>query len=231
MAQTLSPNQERLFEETNQARAEQGLQSLQWDSTLAQAAEAHAELMAQNGQLSHQYSGEAALTTRAAQVGAHFQTVAENIAVGPSTDTIQREWMKSPPHRANILDPNLNAVGFALVERGGYLYAVADFERRVSDLTLEQVEEAVGKLLSKHGIQPTAQHLDARQTCEMSHGSAGGSNPRFVMRWQSSDLSILPDALEQRIATHQYQSAAVGACSVANAEQGFTTYHVAVLLY
>ena len=235
VAQTLSPQQEFLFEETNQARAEQRLPPLQWDNALAQAAQAHAEWLAQKGQLSHQYPGEADLTARAAQAGAHFQTIAENIALGPDAKVIQNQWMKSPPHRANILDPDLNAVGFAVVERGGSLYAVADFERSTPNLTADQVEEAVARLLSAHKLQTAglASNLrqDARQTCEMSHGTAGGSSPMFVMRWQSSDLSQLPSALAERLASHQYQSAAVGACSSANAEQGFTTYRVAVLLY
>ncbi len=85
---------------SNTARTQQGLAPLQWDDNLAHAAQAHAELAAQNGQLSHQYSGEAALPPRVAQAGVHFQTVAENIAQGRSIEAIQDQWMNSPPHRA-----------------------------------------------------------------------------------------------------------------------------------
>jgi hypothetical protein len=230
-AQSLPPNQEHLFEETNQIRAEHSLPPLQWDNALAAAAGAHAALVAQNGQLSHQYPGESDLAARVAQAGAHFQSVAENIAMGPDTTAILNEWMNSPPHRATILNPNLNAVGFAVVAQGENLYAVGDFENRVAQLTVDQVEQAVTKVLSAQGVQVNGPRLDARQTCEMSHGSAGGSTPRFVMRWQCVDLSVLPDALEQHIATHLYHTAAVGACSSANAERGFTSYRVAVLLY
>ena len=67
---------------TNAARSEQGLAPLQWDDSLAQAARAHADLMLQTGQFSHQVSGEADLSVRAAQAGAHFQAIAENIAEG-----------------------------------------------------------------------------------------------------------------------------------------------------
>jgi hypothetical protein len=230
-AQTLSPNQEQLFEETNRIRAENSLPPLQWDNALAAAAATHAALVAQNKQLAHQYPGESDLTVRAGQAGAHFQSVAENIAMGPDTTAIQDEWMKSPPHRATILNPNLNAVGFAVVAQGENLYAVGDFENRVAQLTVDQVEQAVGKLLSAQGVQPSGPRLDARQSCGMTEGSAGGSNPRFVMRWQCVDPSALPDALEQRIATHSYRTAAVGACSSPNDQQGFTSYRVAVLLY
>jgi hypothetical protein len=216
---------------TNAARSEQGLAPLRWDEALAQAARAHAELLLQNRQLSHQFAGEPGLALRAAQAGAHFQTVAENVAEGPDIDTLQRGWMKSPPHRANILDPQLNSVGFGVAQAGGVLYAVADFSRAVPGLTYDQVEAAVARLLAAQGIQSDGPAADARETCEMSHGTAGGSSPRFVMRWQSADLSRLPGALEEQLRTKSYRSAAVGACSSANAESGFTTYRVAVLLY
>jgi len=227
-----SPAERALFAATNQARGDQGLSALKWDEALAEAARAHAEFMVQNTQLSHQYPGEPDLAPRAAQAGAHFQTIAENIAMGPTPEVIQKEWMKSPRHRANILDPSLDAAGIAVVERGGYLYAVVDFERSVESLSQDQAEGAIEKLLLAQGVQPVPSlRQDARQTCEMSHGIAGGSKPRFVMRWQSSDLYGLPNALVERLRSGEYQTAAVGACDSANAEQGFTNYRLAVLLY
>jgi hypothetical protein len=220
-----------LFRMTNAARSEQGLPPLQWDDSLAHAAKAHAALILQNGQLSHEYPGEASLTARAGQAGAHFQTIAENIAEGPSVNSIQKQWMNSPPHRANILDANLNAIGFSVVQRGDTLFAVADFARIVPNLSNDQVEAAIAKLLTARGIQTGGSSPDARKTCEMDHGSAGGTNPRFVMRWQSADLSRLPDALEERLQSKTYHSAVVGACSSANRGGGFTGYSIAVLLY
>lgn len=225
-----SAQEQTLFATTNRARVEQGLPPLRWDESLAAAARGHAAWIVQNGQLSHQYAGEADLASRAAQAGAHFQSVAENIAMGASLGQIQSEWMKSPPHRANILDPGLNAVGFGVLQRGGYLYAVADFDRSVAALTPEQAEAAIEKLLAARNIQVSSS-VDARQTCEMSHGAAGGSHPGFVMRWQNSDLSRLPPQLQSELDTGSYRTAAVGACASANAESGFTTYRIAVLLY
>jgi uncharacterized protein YkwD len=227
----VSPGEGGLFRMTNAVRSEQRLALLQWDDSLARAAQAHAELLAQNGRLAHEFPGEATLALRVAQAGVHFQTVAENIAEGPDIDAIQKGWMNSPPHRANILDARLNAVGFAVIQRGDLLYAVADFAHTVPSLSVDQVEAAIQKLLSAQGVPASGSRLDARETCEMSHGTAGGSSPRFVMRWQSSDLSGLPASLEEKLRTQDYHNAAVGACASANAESGFTTYRVAVLLY
>ena len=226
-----SPAEQQLFAATNQARSAEGLAPLAWDVSLAYAAHAHAELMVQQQQLSHQLPGEADLTLRAAQAGAHFQSVAENIAMGPDAGAIQKQWMKSLPHRTNILDPKMNAIGFAVVEKNGYLYAVADFARAVPGMSLDQVEQAVARTLEAQGIKTTGPKQDARQTCEMPGGVAGNSHPGFVVRWQSSDPTKLPEPLEQRMHSGQFHTAAVGSCAPANSGQGFTSYRLAVLLY
>jgi Cysteine-rich secretory protein family len=227
----LSAMEGNLLGMTNAARSAHGLSLLKWDDRLAEAARIHAGWMLEGGQLSHQLPAEPSLAVRAAQAGAHFQAIAENIADGPDMTSIQNGWMHSPPHRANILDPNLNAVGFAVIQHNSYFYAVADFSRTVPTLSLEEVEAAVGKLLVARGVRIGGQVRDARQSCEMSHGSAGGSKPRFIMRWQGADLTRLPADLEEQLQTKEYGSAAVGACSSANAESGFSSYRVAVLLY
>jgi uncharacterized protein YkwD len=220
-----------LLAATNADRMAQGLAALKWDAALAQAAQAHAQKMAGESELSHQYPGEPDLVTRAGQQGAHFRSIAENVALGPDPQAIEEEWMHSAPHRANILDPRMNVIGIGLVKRGGSYYAVEDFADGVAQLGPQEIEKKVGSLLAQRGIQPSGSSEDARQTCEMEHGSAGGSAPKFVMRWEGSDLTRLPQVLEQQIQTGKYHTAAVGACDSGRPEQGFTTYHVAVMLY
>jgi hypothetical protein len=51
------------------------------------------------------------------------------------------------------------------------------------------------------------------------------------MRWQDSEMSHLPGALEERLSSGRYRQAAVGSCPARNAEGAFTVYRVAVLLY
>jgi hypothetical protein len=225
-----SPEQ-MLLNAVNQDRAANGLGPLKWDSSLAAAASGHAERMAGERQLAHQYQGEPDLVTRVSQQGAHFRVIAENVAMGPDVLGLENQWMHSAPHRANILDPRLNAIGIGLVRRGQYYYGVQDFSDAVAELGPQQIEHKVAALLQQRGIQPTGPERDARQTCEMPHGIAGGSAPRFVMRWEGSDLNQLPAVLIQQIETGRFHSAAVGACDSANPQQGFTTYRVAVLLY
>jgi hypothetical protein len=225
-----SPEQQ-VMDLANADRAQQGLPPFKWDPALAQAAAEHAQLMAQQPALSHQYPGELDLIARAAGAGAHFRSIAENVALAPSPKGLELEWMNSPPHRANLLNPAMNVIGVGLVKKGANYYAVEDFAGGVAQLGPEQIEQKIGQLLQQKGLQPAGQTQDARHTCEMDHGSAGGSAPRFVMRWEGTDLSRLPDVLEQRIASGQYHKAAVGACGSNHPEQGFTTYKVAVMLY
>jgi Cysteine-rich secretory protein family len=220
-----------LMRATNEDRAQQGLGPLKWDPALARAAQRHAEWMIRQGALSHQYAGEADLITRVGQQGAHFRVVAENLAVAPNPGAVETEWMHSPPHRRNILDARLNEIGIGLVRQGGNLWAVEDFSAGVAAIGSSQIEHTIGQLLSERGVRPGGDVAAARQTCAMEHGSAGAARPKFIMRWQGSDLSRLPDVLQQQIGTGRFRTATVGACDTGHGQPGFTTYRLAVLLF
>jgi Cysteine-rich secretory protein family len=220
-----------LMQATNEDRAQHGLRPLEWDPALARAAKRHAELMVGQRALSHQYYGEAELETRVAQEGAHFHVIAENLAAAATPAALEAEWMQSPGHRANILDPRLNKIGVGLVRQGGYLWAVEDFSASVTVLGSSQIESAIALMLSQRGIAPESDVAAARETCAMDHGAAGGLRPKFIMRWEASDLNRLPDVLEQKISTGRYHTAAVGSCSGESEGPGFTSYHLAVLLF
>lgn len=223
--------EQQVMDLANADRVQHGLAPLKWEPALAQAAAQHAQWMSAQRALSHQYPGEPDLVARGAAAGVHFRSIAENVALAPSPQALETEWMNSTDHRANILNPGMNSIGVGLVRRGGSYYAVEDFADGVSQLGPEQIEQKIGQLLQDRGLLPASFSQDARQTCEMEHGSAGGSQPRFIMRWEGSELSRLPQVLEQKIATGQYHKAVVGACDSGKPGQGFTTYKVAVMLY
>ena len=126
--QTGSAEQE-LFHAVNQERRAHGLPSLQWDEALANAARTHAQRMAQQGTISHQLSGEPNLLTRAKAAGAHFSWLSENVDEGPNASAIHQSFMKSPQHRANILDTDMDSAGIGVADRNGQLYAVEDFSK------------------------------------------------------------------------------------------------------
>jgi uncharacterized protein YkwD len=222
-----------LFDMGNQARAAQGLPALEWDPALAAAALKHCARMAAEGPISHQYAGELDLSRRAGQAGARFSLIEENVAVGPTPASIHQSWMNSPGHRDNLLNPQVNHAGVAVVPGGNLLYAVVDFGRAVSVLTADQVEATVITLLQARGIAAHGQSAVARQACAQESGmpaTLGDRRPEFIMRWQASSLDRLPDALLARIASGRYHEAVVGNCLAESADKTFSAYRVAVLL-
>jgi hypothetical protein len=222
---------EQLLALANQARAQAGAGRLVWDAGLAEAARLHCLLMVQEGPIAHRYNGEAGLADRAGKAGAHFSLIEENIAVGSSAADIHDGWMNSPGHRENLLNPRVDRVGIAVVEVRGALYAAADYGRGVEALTQTQVEAAFAALLRARGLMVESGPVDARTYC-MSDGKFQGSNPpSFLMRWQNSDVTQLPPALLEHLASGRYHKAAVGSCSARNVDAGFTAYRVAVLMY
>jgi len=118
-----------LFDYANHERSAQGLPALRWNTALADAARKHAAVMAQKRSISHQFPGEASLPGRAGQSGAHFVWLSENVAEGPSAQVIHAQWVKSPNHRANLLDRDMDSIGIAVAERGGQWFAVEDFSK------------------------------------------------------------------------------------------------------
>jgi hypothetical protein len=219
-----------LFESANHERAARGLAPLKWSDTLAGAAHQHALRMAAQNTISHQFPGESGMVERATQAGARFSSLAENVAVGPSAESIRRQWMNSPSHRANLLDAKLDSVGIAVAEHNGSLFAVEDFSLAAGKLAVEEQEGIVDAKLRSRGLRLLNYISDARHSCVLDNGYAGSHVPSFVLHYATADLQTLPDLLEQRIQTGKYHSAVVGACP-SDAKIGFSNYRIAVLLY
>lgn len=225
---------EQLFALANQARAQAGVGPLNWDPDLAQAALAHCRRMAFEGPIAHRYAGEPDVSGRAAQAGAHFSLIEENVAIGPSPEGIQDEWMHSRGHRSNLLSPDVDRVGIAVLSARGILYAVADYSHAVLALDREQVEAQVASLIRRSSVEVLRDPTLARQACATDNGlphASSGAQPRFVMRWQDSDLRHLPQPLTDHLRSGNYRWAAVGSCAPQSAQNSFTAYRLAVLLY
>src|SRR5208283_1190526 len=154
----------------NQARAAAGIRPLQWDPALAQAARQHCLRMAAEGPIGHRYGGEADVSERGGQAGAHFSLIEENVAFAPTPEEVHWGWMNSPHHRENILNPAVDHVGIALVASHGSFYAVADYIRSVPVLTQEQVEAAVARQIRATGIAVLSDSSGARAACALDRG-------------------------------------------------------------
>lgn len=118
----------------NQRRKEAGVPPLHMNGDLIKAARAHARLMIEQRQLSHQFDGESSLLKRLHETGVPLNSVGENVAYNASAEQVFDALMHSPPHRANLLDPDFNAAGFAAFWSEGRLYVVQDFVRQLPEI-------------------------------------------------------------------------------------------------
>jgi uncharacterized protein YkwD len=113
----------------NQKRADAGLGRIRGDGRLNVAATGHSEDMVRSGYFDHSSPSGETLVSRVSEVGYIKATaswfLAENIAWGSGSlstpASIVRQWMRSPPHRANILNPRVRdaGLGVALGTPGG----------------------------------------------------------------------------------------------------------------
>ena len=106
----------------NAIRAAHGLQKLRWHPALQQAARYQSRLMAQRRNMSHSVSYGNSFTSRLRRIRYHGPA-AENIAVGQvSLRQVLTDWMKSPGHRRNLLNPRMRYFGLSRSRSGGRNY-------------------------------------------------------------------------------------------------------------
>src|SRR5260370_9394070 len=177
-----SPEQE-LFKLLNMERENARLEKLQWDDKVAQAAQAHAQKLAANHALSHQFPDEQQLEERVGVTGARFSAVAENVAVAETVEEAHLALMNSPGHRDNIMNPRYNAVGIAVKPFKNKLYVTADFAHLVPAYSEQQFREALVAAFNRarqaHRNGPIEPHFDQRLDQE---ACAGKSDPTEVLR-------------------------------------------------
>jgi len=118
LAQTgLNDDELEVLSAINSYRAEFGLQPLVASPTLTRSADFHSAWMANHNCFAHQCSGEPGFGSRLALFGYPMRGGAgENIAAGyqDGFDTF-RQWVNSPPHNQNMLDPRWRAIGISRV--------------------------------------------------------------------------------------------------------------------
>lgn len=103
-----------ILEQTNNARARRGLPRLILDRRLLHSARRHCAWMTTRRTLQHGRDG-----------------VAENIAMGQhSAQEVVQDWLNSPGHRANMLNPGHTRIGIAAyTASNGAVYWCQQFTR------------------------------------------------------------------------------------------------------
>jgi len=231
-----------LLDLANQARARVGLALLEPNESLIRAARAHAALMAERRQLSHQLAGESTLSGHlSADSDLHLDRAGENVASASSIEEAHDSLMHSLPHRENLLNPDYNAAGFGVVRSGNTLFVTQDFAHTLpsvsSDAAVGAIGVAVNHSRTESGLAPLRllqSREDQQRACAMGQANrlrSSGSQARYVLRYTSMDPNRLPPGTDRAITDSSLQAFSVGACYMRSDAYPNGTYWVIVRFF
>jgi uncharacterized protein YkwD len=96
-----------------------------WDGRLARAAQRHSRDMATHNFFRHRGSDGTKAGKRIDDTGYNWQTCGENIAAGQtSIREVVNDWLASPGHCANIMDPDFEEMGLGMVRNANSQYGI-----------------------------------------------------------------------------------------------------------
>jgi hypothetical protein len=106
----------------NSARSSAGVPPLSGNGDLVGIARTWSGTMASAGHIFHN-------TNISNLAPSNWQTLGENVGVGPTCDSIAQAFVNSPEHLKNILDRSYSSVGVGVVvdTAGGVIYVTEDF--------------------------------------------------------------------------------------------------------
>jgi uncharacterized protein YkwD len=110
----------KLFGFVNRYRADHGLVRLRNDQELSTYAWNHSLAMARQRRLFHS-------TNVVSRIDARVRVWGENIGYGPGVWRVFREFVKSAPHRANLLGAKFRYGGFGVVRTHGAVWITMIF--------------------------------------------------------------------------------------------------------
>jgi Cysteine-rich secretory protein family len=217
--------EQEIFRLVNSDRAQAGLPPLEPDARLTATARKHTEEMARKQTLSHQFPDEPDVRHRVIASGVRFAMSGENVAYDRDADSAERALMNSPPHRANILRPEFNAIGVGVIRAGDSIYVTQDFAQLLPEFTPAQAENVVARAFEELRRQSGAPLLPRVRepslralACDMARNdrletdlARDIANVSRVVVWTAGDPRKLPaDLLKLKKATASGWS--VGAC-------------------
>lgn len=112
--------EQKMFELVNQERVKIGLKALVWNAQLAEVARKHSRDMFERGYFSHENLEGLSPFDRMEAGGITFKVAGENIAYAATVDLAHGGLMRSPGHRANILEEDFGTVGIGVIDGGIY---------------------------------------------------------------------------------------------------------------
>ena len=232
-----------LLDMANADRARAGLAPLKMEDGLVRAARAHAAKMAAQEQLSHQFSGEAALSDRiSANSTLHLDREGENVASAPNPEDAHRALMASPPHRDNLLNANFNVAGIGVVRKGAKIYVAQDFGDSIATVSIQKAEELVAE-----SIEQLREQAHMPRLARVSNGSTEASacamaqadslsaavppSGAYTLRYTSMQPEKLPSNISKVIAQRGLKTYSAGTCYARTQKYPNGAYWVVLIFY
>ena len=135
--------EQRVIALTNEFRGQNGLQALQAEARLVEAARSFAGYLASTGKLEHDADGSTPIE-RVKKRGYSHCILAENLGMEYSSGGFTPErlsrgfvdgWKESPTHRANMLEPEITQIGVGVARAAnGEYYAAQVFARPLAQM-------------------------------------------------------------------------------------------------
>jgi len=237
--------EQRLFSLINQERIKEGLAPLKLDERLTRAARKHTQRMIQNDALSHQFDGEESLQLRVSEENVRCDRDGENIALDSDIEVAHVMLMQSPPHRANILSPQFNAVGIGVLKTDELFYITEDFAHVLPSYSEPEAdavtEQAISEYAKSQGLpapkrkplpqlrqmacdMPLDDKLDSKKASEVP-GVAS------AVAWTASDLEKLPPNLKRLLAQPLSSGYSLGACFAPSVSHPGGVYWLVMVIY
>jgi uncharacterized protein YkwD len=238
-------SEEHLVELINQERTSRGLNALAVDERLTEAARKHTQLMVQHSQLSHQFEGEPSPQTRVNSEGLSSDSQGENVDLNQTITGAHDALMKSPPHRANILDPDYNAIGVGIIRAGENVWVTEDFARRLPQLSESQAESAVQNAIN-HNERARGFGAPVRQpltqlrhmACDMALNDDLNLTPAShlsgvhqVFAWTAGDPAKLPKGIDSLLIAGLKGGYSLGACFAPSVSHSGGIYWLVMVAY
>jgi hypothetical protein len=218
-----------IFAALNQSRVEAGVPPLKSDPKLQEAARRHSLLLAKRHALSHQFAGEAPLADRFRAVGLLFTAAAENVGMNTELSDVNNMFLRSPGHRANMLNAAYDAGGVGVVRLGSSYWVTEDFAKLTPELSVDKAEDQAAAAFEarwKQDYPSTIKRVaianfrafackTARAGGKLQGASVTYDNKpaRQLFAYSTAEPSSLPPQVDANLGGVQATTYAVAACT------------------
>jgi uncharacterized protein YkwD len=241
--------EQEMLELVNKARSEQGSRPLRFHPLLNNAALAHSQKMAAEGELNHRFPNYKTLQERFMEAGLAFIKSGENVACSEDSEAkfIHEGFMSSPGHRQNILDPDFTHCGIRIVLSNKKFYVTEEFAHVYELLKEEDVEtlleeDATARYRRVFGVplvfysqlKPYARTASVMSARDENLDSYLNQLPDQWGRIQAlnvigPDLEKIKEALAKEFTARKYSGAAIGVSRITNSAFPGGAYSVSIL--